>query len=89
MKYFRFEKEYPYLALVCAHSKYEAIGLYIEEVSTIDDDTQTLCSPEELTEEEARCAYESAGKGDEEPQLFESFKADDIPQVMAWDESLV
>ena len=95
MKFYEFSGGFPYYALITANSEYEALGLYIVEISTLDEGWWEGKIPLELTKEEAEKKYTSAPWEEtredvEKPeQAFERISLGSEPSVLLIDSSLI
>ena len=81
VKFYEFIK-FPYYALICARSNYEALGLYISEVCNLDDDDAGNM-PDEITIEQTIEKCLSVSDEDEKDLVeFYDIIKKDFPSVI-------
>jgi len=90
MKYFNFSGKFPYYALIAANSEYEAIGVYVSEISTFNDDCIGEM-PDEISIESAREAFMKSTPDDANcPDNFDDYEKElnGLPHVVLIDADL-
>ena len=83
-KFYEFLK--PYSAVVAAPDKETAVFIYHDEVC---DPSREEVEPKELTEEEARAAWDARGNKEEAPESFEVYLPEDMACAMLVDGNLI
>jgi len=88
MKYYEFGNKFPYYALICANSEYEAIGYYVTNVCKIIENTVGEM-PNEITEAEVRAMVKLELCNSDDAKEFENIISGTKVDILLIDSSLI